>query len=248
MYWHNSKYVTVTETEILPHTFLPPFFERVPKGPTAEGVLNYFDKIYPVVSVMTSSPSLKLCPPAHTHADAVTHAAYTHCHKEEDHLSLWLPLWVKQGLPGLCSGQGSAFCVCHLQSKCTWTRTWGFLGNQPIEGQHNGDTNYPQCSKLLQESGFVCAPARVCECVWWICMFKGLMCVRVSFNVCYSTYVHLCVNFILCLCACVIISISFKSLPKNSFCDVSSSLSTIPLPCKPLNMLFSSSAFFLLWV
>lgn len=180
---------------------------------------------------MTSSPSLKLCPPAHTHADAVTHAAYTHCHKEEDHLSLWLPLWVKQGLPGLCSGQGSAFCVCHLQSKCTWTRTWGFLGNQPIEGQHNGDTNYPQCSKLLQESGFVCAPARVCECVW-----------------CYSTYVHLCVNFILCLCACVIISISFKTLPKNSFCDVSSSLSTIPLPCKPLNMLFSSSAFFLLWV
>lgn len=62
-----------------------------PFSSSEEEVLNYFDTIHPVVSVMTSSPPLKQCPPAHTHADAVTHEAYTHCHKEADHLSLRFP-------------------------------------------------------------------------------------------------------------------------------------------------------------
>lgn len=84
--------MTVPETKLLQH-----FFSLILKGPKAEAdftspkeeVLNYFDKIHPVVSTMTRSPSLIACPPAHTHAEAVTHTAYTHCHKEEDHLSLW---------------------------------------------------------------------------------------------------------------------------------------------------------------
>lgn len=61
MYWHNLKYVTVTETKLLQH-----FFSLILKGPKAEAdftspkeeVLNYFDKIHPVVSTMTRSPSL----------------------------------------------------------------------------------------------------------------------------------------------------------------------------------------------
>lgn len=65
------------------HKFFSPLFW---KGLKAEGftsskavVLNYFDKIHPVVSVMTSSPSLKACPPPpYTHWHSNTHSTYTH--------------------------------------------------------------------------------------------------------------------------------------------------------------------------
>lgn len=96
-----------------------PFFMK-------QKVLNYFDKMHPVVFVMTSSLSLK-CQPAHTHIKVLSQG------RRSFHLRERCVL-VKHRLPELCSGQGSAFCVCHLQSKCTWTWTRGFLGNQPIEG------------------------------------------------------------------------------------------------------------------
>ena len=91
-----------------------------------EELLNYFDKIHPVVSMMTSSPSLRARPTyTHTHTLTLSHTQQ-HVHTVTRKKIIYLcgslherHLWVKQGLLGLCSGQGSAFCVRHLQSKCT---------------------------------------------------------------------------------------------------------------------------------
>lgn len=128
-----------------------------------------------------------------------THTAHPHCHKEEDHLALWFPPWKTftgdAGSPRALFWAGFSFCVCHLQSKSTWARTWGFLGNQPIERQHNGDTNYPQYSMLRRHQlhGFVCVSPRVWECLVdlhvWVC--KGLKCVCVCVHA-FFHYVILC--------------------------------------------------------
>lgn len=188
---------------------------------------NYFDKTHPVVSSSTGSPASKQCLPPHTHRhthrcthrDTHTHShTRTHrhtrwqCHSEDPRTVTWKKiiylhgslhergLWVKQGLPRLCSGQSSAFCVCHLQSKCTWTRTWGFLGNQSIEEQHNGDPNYPPCSKLLQNRlhSFV----RVCLCAYVcarFCMARVCVCEHIL-NFCTLQSVSVCVLSCVLLC------------------------------------------------
>lgn len=172
---------------------------------------NYFDKTHPVVSSSTGSPASKQCLPPHTqrHAHSHTHSLMHtrwQCHREDPRTVTWKKiiylhgslhergLWVKRGLPRLCSGQSSAFCVCHLQSKCTWTRTWGFLGNQSIEEQHNGDHNYPPCSKLLQNRLHSFVRVRLCACVC-ACFCMARVCMWAHYE-----FLHASV----CQCLCLI--------------------------------------------
>lgn len=153
--------------------FHPPLFWKVlvAQGFTSflkRGVELFWQNTSRVVSVMTRLPSLWASSPAHKHVHGTRqlHTArrkkiiYLCGARHESHRR------VKQGLPGLCSGQGSALCVHHLQSKCTWTRTWGFLGNHPIEERHNGAPNYPRCSMLQRNQlhGFLCVSVFMCVC------------------------------------------------------------------------------------
>lgn len=79
---------SVNVTIISNQTIYDCYFKRVPTFVSSKEVLNYSDKIHPVVSMMTSSPSLK---PVHLYVHLLTqsYTQYIQCHKEEDHLSQW---------------------------------------------------------------------------------------------------------------------------------------------------------------